>query len=100
MLGARGGSTVLSVLSVLHLPGHHHDVFPPQEELGRVSHTDLDFPLDFDDPEHALPHLELPLLPGPGPGPWLRPSRHCHLPRPPPGELLVHIRECEVPVLR
>ena len=74
-------------------------MFPSEENLRSVTDTDLHLLLDFQDPEDTVPDLELPQLTVPGPGPGLRPALHRHLPRPPPGELLVHVRQGEVPVL-
>ena len=75
-------------------------MFPSEEDLGRVSHADLNFLLDFDDPELTVPHPELSLLSLSLSSPGLRPSLHCHLPGSPPAELLVHVSQGEVPVLR
>ena len=74
-------------------------MFSSQQDLRCVSHADLNFLLDFDDPELTVAHLELSLLAVSLPSPGLRPSLHRHLPGPPPGELLVHVGQGEVPVL-
>ena len=74
-------------------------MFSSEQDLRGVSHTDLNFLLHLEDPELAVAHLELSLLALSLPSPGLRPSLHCRLPGPPPGELLVHVGEGEVPVL-
>ena len=84
------------------LPGHHDHVLAAQQQLGRVPHAHLHLALQLEDPHHALPHAPLPRLRGggPGPGAGLRAPSHRSLAGPPPGELLVHVSEGQVPVLK